>query len=147
MALCKICGTKDESLFYSSVLTYCKEHWKEKVRKNRVEKIEQYRAFDKMRASMPHRVKARKEYAKTEIGKEAHKRANANWFSKNPERKRASTLVSKAVRSGKIKKLPCFVCGDDVVEAHHPDYSNPLSVIWLCVDHNKDIHWHMEEVA
>ena len=147
MALCKICGEKDESLFYKGSVSYCKEHWKEKVRQNRVKNIEHYRAFDKMRASMPHRVKARKEYASTEIGKDAHKRANAKWFAKSPERRRASALVSKAIRAGKITKQPCFVCGEMVVEGHHPDYSDPLQVVWLCMEHHKEIHWHMEEAA
>ena len=147
MALCKICGSSDASLFYDSIKTYCKEHWKEKVRKNRVENIEHYRAFDAMRASVPHRVKARKEYAKTEQGKSRHKAANAQWVAKYPERRAASALVSKALKTGKLVKAPCFVCGASEVEGHHPDYSTPLSVTWLCVDHHKEIHWQMDKAA
>ena len=147
MALCKICGTTDGALFYPSNATYCKEHWKEKVRKNRLEKLEYYRAFDKMRASTPHRVKAREDYAKTDAGKIARNRANAKWIANNQEKRKAELEVGNAIKYGKLFKEPCFVCGASDVEAHHPDYSAPLSVVWLCVDHHKEVHWHMKEAA
>ena len=147
MALCKVCGTTNGDLFYPSHSTYCKEHWKERVRQNRLEKVEYYRSFEKMRASMPHRVKARKDYAKTEAYRISHKIANAKWVAKNPERRIASHIVGNAVRDGRLRKSPCFVCGSENVEAHHPDYSEPLSVVWLCIEHHKEIHWHMKEAA
>lgn len=30
MPYCKICQSTDDTLFYSSIKTYCKEHWREK---------------------------------------------------------------------------------------------------------------------
>ncbi len=45
-----------------------------------------------------------------------------------------------AVKIGKIKKLPCDVCGDKKSQAHHPDYTKPLEVIWLCSLHHGEIH-------
>ncbi len=42
MSFCKICQATDDALFYASIKTYCKEHWKEKVRANRVAKIEKH---------------------------------------------------------------------------------------------------------
>lgn len=147
MAYCKTCGTTDASLFYASIKTYCKEHWKAKVRENRVANIEHYRAFDKLRSSMPHRVAARKEYITTAAGKAAHRRATARWAERYPERREASHAVGNAVRDGKLAKLPCVVCGNLNVEAHHADYSQPLDVMWLCDRHHKEIHWHMKEAA
>lgn len=141
MAYCKVCKSTDASLFYDSIKTYCKEHWKEKVRANRKANILHYRMFDKMRASMPHRVAARKEYAKTEAGKTRHREAGTRWANKHPERRLAATAVSNAVRDGVLEKLPCLVCDKKEVEAHHPDYSRPLDVVWLCVTHHKEIHW------
>lgn len=41
---------------------------------------------------------------------------------------------------GKIKKLPCCVCGDINSQAHHEDYSKPLDVIWYCRVHHNEIH-------
>lgn len=35
-------------------------------------------------------------------------------------------------RRGKIKRTPCKVCGDPNSQMHHPDYSKPLAVEWLC---------------
>lgn len=34
-------------------------------------------------------------------------------------------------RRGKLIPQPC-PCGSSNVEMHHPDYSRPLAVIWMC---------------
>ena len=38
-----------------------------------------------------------------------------------------------------IKKQPCLICGD-YAEAHHPDYTNPFNVVWLCRKHHLATH-------
>ena len=38
------------------------------------------------------------------------------------------------------KKLPCIICGELNVEAHHAHYDLPLDVIWLCTKHHKQTH-------
>ena len=36
---------------------------------------------------------------------------------------------------------PCVECGSMTnIERHHPDYSKPLEVIWLCRDHHRALH-------
>ena len=57
-----------------------------------------------------------------------------------PERVHARNLVDKAVSQGKIKRLPCEVCGNPKTEAHHEDYSKPFDVHWLCKKHHDEIH-------
>jgi hypothetical protein len=54
--------------------------------------------------------------------------------SKYPERAKARNLLSKAVQHGKIARpAVCEQCGVECrPEAHHPDYSEPLNVRWLC---------------
>lgn len=121
-------------------LNKCKECTKKDVSNNRINKIEYYRSFDKRRASNPNRVLARNIYRKTEAGKDAFKRAHKNWAIKHPERKKASQIVANAVRDKKLTKQPCFICGHEKVEAHHPVYSMPLDVVWLCVRHHKMTH-------
>jgi len=121
-------------------LNKCKQCTKNDATKNRLERIEYYRAYDKARASQPKRVLARQYYMKTEEGKIAHARANANWSFKHPNRRKASHVVSNAVRDGSISKEPCIICGSTRVEGHHPDYDRPLDVVWLCVRHHKDVH-------
>jgi len=48
-------------------------------------------------------------------------------------------LLGNAVRGKRVLPMPCLVCGKDA-EAHHPDYSQPLDVIWLCDTHHKEVH-------
>jgi hypothetical protein len=47
---------------------------------------------------------------------------------------RARQLATIAEGHGKIYRKPCERCGCDFdLHKHHPDYSRPLYVIWLCV--------------
>lgn len=38
----------------------------------------------------------------------------------------------KAIKNGEITKKPCIFCGDPNAHAHHPDYTKPLTVRWVC---------------
>ena len=49
-------------------------------------------------------------------------------------------LLNAAIRSGKIRRAPCEVCGKNPTEGHHFDYSRPFEVIWLCRKHHREIH-------
>lgn len=120
-------------------LNKCIECTKADVRKNRLEKLEQYRSYDRTRSSNPDRVAARRAYAKTPEGKLAHARANARWIVAHAIRRKASNAVNNAIRDGKLIPEPCFICGAKA-QAHHPDYSRPLSVTWLCPSHHKAAH-------
>lgn len=44
----------------------------------------------------------------------------------------ARGAVYDAVRSGVLVRPSMCACGTPRVEAHHPDYSKPLDVVWLC---------------
>lgn len=48
--------------------------------------------------------------------------------------------VQGAIKTGRLKKLPCEVCGEPIVEAHHDDYDKPLDVKWLCKKHHHELH-------
>ena len=65
------------------------------------------------------------------------------WRKKFPERKNAHAKVFRALVSGKLIKQPCLMCGESA-EAHHPDYSRPLDVVWLCQTHHKQVHLLLE---
>lgn len=52
-------------------------------------------------------------------------------LSSDPDKVRARQLVRRAVLAGYLRKEPCR-CGATNVEGHHPDYSRPLEVVWLC---------------
>lgn len=81
-----------------------------------------------------------KSYMKTDEGKASHSNATKKWRQANQVRRSAHVILNNAVRDGRIEKLPCWVCGSFDVEAHHPDYDSPLSVVWLCKKHHKEIH-------
>ena len=52
-----------------------------------------------------------------------------------PEARRKANVRSYAntyQQRGKLVQEPCQVCGDRDSEKHHPDYSQPLLVEWLC---------------
>lgn len=147
---CKTCNTtKETAAFYTSNRTRCKECIKASVTANRLEKIDYYRAFDNARANLPHRVAARKAYGRTSAYAESHTAAVKRWEAKHPERKSASTAVSNAIRDGKLIPWPiCAVpecCGKP--EGHHPDYSRPLDVVWLCDQHHKEAHALVKQAA
>ena len=61
-------------------------------------------------------------------------KATKAWREKNAEKRRASSAVNDAVRYGKlIKPDACSKCGRvSRIHGHHPDYSKPLDVVWLC---------------
>jgi len=100
-------------------------------------------AYDKKRANLPHRVKAREEYAKTPAGIKAGNKAKNSWAKRNRKKDRASNAVCNAVRDGKLSKMPCGVCGsEDRIHGHHDDYDKPLDVRWLCSKHHRQ--WHRE---
>lgn len=111
----------------------CKDCTKADVKKHRQENWEAIRAYDRLRASQPHRVATRS-------------RIVAEYTAKFPNRKKANTAVSNAVRDGRLKKQPCWVCGCKAV-AHHPDYDRPLDVVWLCQPHHKQTHALISEPA
>jgi len=56
----------------------------------------------------------------------------------HPERDAARAKVGFAVRSGKLKRLPCEVCSDSKTQAHHDNYLKPLEVKWLCFKHHRE---------
>lgn len=51
----------------------------------------------------------------------------------------ARSYLNVYVRRGKVKRLPCEICGQKA-EAHHEDYSKPLEVVWLCRKHHLQHH-------
>ena len=60
-------------------------------------------------------------------------------------RKPANLILTSALKSGKIKSLPCEICGKEKTQGHHEDYSKALDVVWLCVRHHNDRHIHLRD--
>jgi hypothetical protein len=109
-------------------LNKCKECTKRDVRANRRAKLDYYRQYDARRFNEDPTRRA-KQYSMA-----AHLRRA------QPDKYRARTAVSNALRDGRLQRQPCEVCGATKVEAHHDDYSRPLAVRWLCVEHHNAAH-------
>ena len=59
----------------------------------------------------------------------------ARKYSKDPKKRikmRARSAVAEAIKSGRLIRKACSVCKEPKSQAHHPDYSKPLFVVWLC---------------
>jgi hypothetical protein len=74
--------------------------------------------------------------------RERYRAGLETWASLGPEahvRAKARSAASLATYHGKLKRQPCEVCGaTGGVERHHPDYSKPLAVEWLCPEHHRE---------
>ncbi len=52
----------------------------------------------------------------------------------------AHKYVFNAIEAGEIKREPCAICEKEQAQAHHPDYSQPLMIVWLCLDCHRKVH-------
>lgn len=104
----------------------CKECTKSDTKRYRLEKIDYYRAYDVARSKTPER-------------KEHEYQRLKEYRKRYPERKRAHEVVAYAIKRGELTPQVCMVCGNKA-EAHHPDYSHPLDVVWLCKAHHEELH-------
>lgn len=62
------------------------------------------------------------------------------YRAENPRKRSAHRKVEVAIRTGRMTRKPCGMCGNVNSQAHHDDYSKPLDVIWLCPQHHKQRH-------
>lgn len=85
-------------------------------------------------------AKKQHEYRSTEKGKKIKRASKSRYYASYPEKNQAHNMLAYAVRSGRITRLPCEVCGDRKSEAHHDDYGKPLDVRWLCSKHHREHH-------
>ena len=131
---CFKCGaTKERSEFYrhkmmgDGFLGKCKECTKKDVRQRYVDARDKVRAYDAERKKRPERKAQKIKYAKMRA-------------LRHPEKAKANQMVGKAIKSGKLIRLPCEKCGNPKSEGHHDDYSKPLDVRWLCFKHHREHH-------
>lgn len=147
MKVCVSCKKKKPmAMFYKHKnmadgrLSKCKECKLDYAKDYRKENLERVRSYDLKRARNPERIAAYKAYRKTKKGRQVKHKAVKKWSKNNPEKVAAQRKYRAAVASGKIKKEPCFICFEEKAEGHHPDYSKPLLVMWVCSPCHKMIH-------
>lgn len=127
---------------------------KEKIRVQRKEYYlknkEKIRAYNAEYYAKPENRKKKREV--DVIGKRKYRKKHPemrmgriNYNEEHYEMWKINQVVRGAVKSGKLKKQPCEVCGDENVHAHHDDYNSPLDVKWLCPLHHKELHNKVEK--
>jgi hypothetical protein len=124
--------------------------WKKKTadaaayaREYRAANIEKIRAADRARPYDPVKERAKYERKMKRLrGKDyVVGRAQSQLSAEELAiRRKARTAYKTALKRGKLQRLPCMVCGDVEADGHHPDYSKPLDVVWLCGPHHVETH-------
>lgn len=123
--VCKICNVEKElGEFYVNAACVggyqqrCKECEKSEARANYAKaggRVE----YERARSQKPERKAKVAEYQR-------------KYRERSPEKKRARTAVSNAIRDGRLVRQPCGICGSGKAQAHHHDYRKPLDVLWRC---------------
>jgi hypothetical protein len=74
---------------------------------------------------------------------------DAAVFERDRLKARARSAVTYAIKMGRlVRPCMCSRCGgDDRIQAHHPDYSKPLDVEWLCLACHRTLHSREREKA
>lgn len=111
----------------------CKECTKGDVSANYRATKTAKQAYERERNKRPERKLARLRYAR-------------NRRERDPDRALARSRVFYAIKSGKLERKPCRVCGEKA-QAHHEDYSKPLDVDWLCFKHHRQVHGQLRDEA
>ena len=129
-------------------LNKCKDCTKSDVHKHRGENLDKVQAYDRNRPNKEERAKKQGEYHKYGKGLEAKKISEKNYRNNYPQRYKAHTAVSNAVRDGRlIRPSVCSCCGITCKpHGHHDDYFKLLDVRWLCNKCHKDFHLFIREL-
>ncbi len=80
------------------------------------------------------KTKTEEAWRRSDEYKEARKGWDKKWMDANREK------VDAHIKARGVPLEPCVVCGDEKSQRHHPDYSKPLEVVFLCDKHHKEEH-------
>jgi len=75
---------------------------------------------------------------------EAAQKRREKWIQANKHKRAAHIQLQIAIRKGLlIRPSKCSECGCHCKpHGHHPDYSRPLEVIWVCQICHEKMHQH-----
>ena len=83
-----------------------------------------------------------KVWSRTEKGRKSTRTSRHKYHadSRRAHEIKAQKAVGRALKTGRMVRLPCVICGDSKSQGHHEDYDKPLEVVWLCQKHHKARH-------
>jgi hypothetical protein len=133
MKRCFRCGEeKPLEAFYPHPQTRCKACVCADRAEYRRRNLAAVRERERTREDRPERVALRAASA----GRYDHAASAREWINRNPEKRRALIITSNALANGRlVRPARCERCGEPAgkLRAHHPDFTAPLMVIWLCL--------------
>ena len=71
----------------------------------------------------------------------------SEYFHSIALQRKAKEAVRYALKSGSMVKRACLMCGSNKAEGHHPDYTKPLKVLWLCKKHHVALHKGLRQIG
>ncbi len=111
--MCFKCGqTKARTEFYrhprmrDGLLGKCKQCATSDSNAYRLASLDKVREYDRQRSKLPERIRLSAQIS-------------ARWRKADARRSRCHNAVTRAVRSGRLLRQPCSVCGSPKSEAHH----------------------------
>ena len=151
--VCKKCGIeKEPGEFYKQshrdgqYFSKCRSCVQQDQKEKRKTNYELIRSYEKKSSSRAGVAEAKKEYRKSERGKDSRAKGVKKWRARNPLKAEAHWKLNEAIRWGRILKQPCIICGNEKSQAHHEDYSLPLDVVWYCHTHHVARHKELREM-
>lgn len=146
MKTCSTCDKEKQEIEYYKNYAKCKTCCYEVTKKYRSSDFgKEARRKEAINARLSGKKQERqKKYEKTEKGKLIAIKYFRNRY-KTPDgkaRQAAKNAVKYALKTGKLIKEKCFMCGSEDSVAHHSSYAKDmrLAVTWLCVPHHNEIH-------
>lgn len=146
MKTCPVCSKEKEAIEYYSGYAKCKTCCYEVTKKYRAsERGKEARRKEAINTRLSGKKQIRqKRYDATEKARLANKKYEQKRYqsSEGKAKQSAKNAVKYALRTGKLTKEPCFMCGSKESMAHHSSYARDmrLTVTWLCATHHNEIH-------
>ena len=87
---------------------------------------------------------SRRKAERPEVFRAARRRHEKSANQRHPEKLAARKFIAREVAAGRLIRQPCSVCGAPETHGHHPDYSRPADVVWLCAEHHRAEHKRLD---
>jgi hypothetical protein len=102
--------------------------------------LECCRLIERKRKQDPVYNEKNKKYKLTESFINRRRERQREKYHKERYKIEARKTVERMVKTGELVRTPCVFCGAEKVVGHHPDYSKPTEVVWLCQKHHSMVH-------
>ncbi len=146
MKTCSTCSKEKKVTEYYKGYAKCKACCYEVTQKYRAsERGKEVRRKEAINSRLSGKKQVRqKKYDATEKGKLVAKNYYQSRYKTLEGRLResAKNAVKYAIKTGKLVKQPCFICGSEESVAHHSSYAKNMRLVvtWLCTPHHNEIH-------